>query len=139
MLLSFSKMNVLLRQNQVIHRYENLHSSTKFMYISIIYLLHFCILSFGVSLLRFKYPTTHKNCKWNVMVWTTFFTLIFLQKGKTKDVYCYLNFLVCFVFSLSSFFNVFLLSVLIFSLMFSAPLPLTKKTLILIKYHLIWH
>ena len=35
-----------------------------FMYISIILSLYLCmLLSFGVSLLRFKYPATLKNCK----------------------------------------------------------------------------
>ena len=33
----------------------------------------------------------------------------------------------------------FLLSILIFFSIFFVPLPLTKKTMILSKYHLIWH
>ena len=78
MLLPFSKMKVLLwHQDQIIHRYENvlfifiMHYVLlcTIMYISIILqLLYLCVLSFGVSLLRFEYPTTYKNCKWNVMI-----------------------------------------------------------------------
>ena len=38
-------------------------------------------------------------------------------------------------FSFSSFFNIFLLSVFFVFSIFSAPLPLTKETMILAKYH----
>ena len=38
-------------------------------------------------------------------------------------------------FSFFSLFNVLLLSVFLFSLMFSALHPITKKTMILCKYH----
>ena len=89
------------------------------MYISIILLYYICVLSFGVSLLlRFKYLLFFKLCfraKYN-----------FYIKCKTKDVYfCYLAFLMFFVFLFFSFSNVFLLSAFFFFSMFSAPLPLT--------------
>ena len=115
----------------------------------ILQLLYLCRLNFGVLLLRFKYPTTHKNCKWNVVVSTTFqfltFTTMFLSKisfsiKKVKrkmlivvlclSLYSWFYFFVVYQFFSSVHFW--------FSSMFSAPRPLTKKTMILNKYCLIF-
>ena len=75
-------------------------------------------MSFDVSLLCFKYPATHKNCKQNVMVWTRFFqnnvfeqNKYFYIKGKPKmfivviwlSVYC----LPFFLFIFNVFFYLF--------------------------------
>ena len=74
MILSFSKMNVpLWHQNQVI----SIVVLNLFVYISFT-LLYLCTLSFGVSLLRFKYLATLKNCKemWWYKLLFTFFTFL---------------------------------------------------------------
>ena len=55
MLLSFSKMNVLLwHQDQVIHRYENLHCNTKSIYVYFYYIIIIIFVYIELSITAFQ-------------------------------------------------------------------------------------